>query len=593
MSNSVYKYFKEELPPIWQERLSLLDVAFQPIVNYYNGELYGVEALLRNHLDIGFNSIFAVFDTAYRDGVLYAFDLALREKVLKKFMQIKGYEKIKLFYNLDNRLLQSENFSKGNTKKILKRFGLSKEMLCFEISERHEISFRSEIERLLFHYKDSGYKIAIDDFGVGYSGYKLLFDIAPDIIKIDRFFMTSIQHDGKRKLMVRSITRLAIELGIKVLAEGVETEEEFFTCKEIGCSMAQGYFIQRPTIYPNEIQTKYKHVKKLFEKDRRNTQQNQLCKYLQPIKPLYIKTKMVEVIEYFKTHQESAYIPIVDEKNEPLGVLSEAKIKEYLYSPYGISILLNNASEKSKLSTFVDKCPVVSVHCDISSIVDIFSSNSDAPGIILTDNSKYYGFLNAGEIIKVVHEESLLLARDQNPLTKLPGNRLIEQFILETNRTKSAALFCYFDLDNFKAYNDTYGFRSGDRVIRLFADIMEKELPKEVFKGHIGGDDFFIGMKIREQKSEDVICMIKQIITRFENDVIAFYEKKDIKNGFITAKDRDGNKKKFPLLSVSASVIFVNTYKTSKYQEAIDTIFSFEKKVAKNSPEHIAVCSLL
>ena len=584
---------EEQLSFIWQDRLKHLDIAFQPIVNFYNGELYGVEALLRNYLDIGFNSIFSVFDAAFRDGVLYAFDLALRKKVLKKFTQIHGYEKIKLFYNLDNRVLQSDNYSKGNTKKILKQFGLPKEMFCFEISERHEISSRSELERLLIHYKESNYKIAIDDFGMGYSGYKLLFDVVPDIIKIDRFFITSIQHDYKRKLMVRSITHLAIELGIEVLAEGIETQEEFLACKEIGCSMAQGYFVQHPTIDPKDIKIKYKHIKNIFENDRRDTNFDSLNKHIQHIKPLHVKTKMAEVIEYFKKNQENPYIPIINDRDEPIGILSEAKIKEYLYSPYGMSLLLNKDSEKSKLSNFVDKCPVVNIQSGISMIVNIFSHNSDAPGIILTDNSKYFGFLLAGEIVKVIHEESLLLARDQNPLTKLPGNRLIEEFIYDINKKSVPALLCYFDLNNFKAYNDKYGFRNGDRVIQLFANILEKELPKEYFKGHIGGDDFFIGLKIYNQKSEDIISIIKKIIKRFENDVIAFYDKKDIKNGFITAKDRDGNKKKFSLLSVSASVIFVNISKNSKHQQAIDTIFAIEKKVAKNCVEHIAMCSLL
>ncbi|MBE0514800.1 EAL domain-containing protein [Sulfurimonas sp.] len=251
---------KLELPKKWIRNLKTLDVAFQPIVNIHTGKIFAVEALLRNYNEVGFSSIFELFDTVYKDNLLYSFDLKLRKKALKKLITIDGQEEIKLFYNLDNRLLDMPNFKHGNTGKLLKHYGIGKNRICFEISERHEISNVSRMQEVLAHYKSEDFCIAIDDFGVGYSGYKLLYDSKPDIIKIDRFFLSDIQKDAKKKLMARSITHLAVQLGIKVIAEGIETKEELLTCRNIGCHFAQGYFIQRPTLLASEIAQEYPHI---------------------------------------------------------------------------------------------------------------------------------------------------------------------------------------------------------------------------------------------------------------------------------------------------------------------------------------------
>ncbi len=248
---------KNKLPKQWYEYLETLDIAFQPILNIHTGKTYAVEALLRNYQEIGFKSIFSLFDQAYKENILYSFDIELRKKALKKFTQIDDFKNIKLFYNLDNRLFEMPNFTQGNTIKILKEYGIKKGNLCFEISERHEISNSCNMEKILEHYKSSNFCIAIDDFGVGHSGYKLLYDSVPNIIKIDRFFITDIQKDIKKKLMVRNITHLAIQLGIKVVAEGVETQDELLTCKDIGCHLVQGYLIQKPTTDTDKILKKY------------------------------------------------------------------------------------------------------------------------------------------------------------------------------------------------------------------------------------------------------------------------------------------------------------------------------------------------
>lgn len=576
----------------WQNALNILDVAFQPILNIHTGKIFAVEALLHNFKEAGFDSIFAVFDTAYEENALYTFDLALREKTLKKFTQIPEHKSIKLFYNLDNRLFEMPDFSSGNTKSILKKLDIKKENIYFEISERYQIDSNSSLEKILKHYQSENFCIAIDDFGTGYSGYKLLYDTTPDIIKIDRFFLQDIHKDIKKQLMLRSITNLAILMGIQVIAEGIETKAELLMCKDIGCHLVQGYLVQRPTLKTEEIQEEYQNIIEILNSSKRNRDSATIIEnQLEKLEPIHKSTAMNRVLAYFKEHRGSDIAPVINSKNEPLGIVYEKDIKEFLYSPFGISILQNKDTKKSKLKNFIVKAPQINVHSDLAHIIELYTNNPQSAGIIVTNNSLYLGFLSARAILNITNEENLITARDQNPLTKLPGNRIIEKHIRDISLKGGAHMLCYFDLDNFKAYNDVYGFRNGDRIIQLFADILKSTLPAHFFKAHIGGDDFFVAKEI---ESEDMLCLsyIKEVISDFCVNAREFYSQEDQKRAYIITKDRDNELKKFPMLSVSASVLVTkegNFYSTSTLNE----ILSLQKKVAKSEPLHMAISSLL
>lgn len=578
----------------WLEYLDILDVAFQPILNIHTGKIYAVEALLRNYEDIGFKSIFSLFDAVYNENILYTFDLALREKAFRKYATIENSENIKLFYNLDNRLLSMPNFSNGNTAKLLKKLNIQKENICFEISERHEISPEFDLSKVIEHYRNENICIAIDDFGVGYSGFKLLYDSAPDIIKIDRFFLQNIENSLKKKLMVRSITHLAIQLGIKVVAEGVETKAELLTCRDIGCHLVQGYLIQRPTKETKEIQSTYLHITEMIRNDRREQLKTSLLSsYVDKIESINIKTKMDDVINYFKANRNTPVVPIISQNGEPLGILHESQIKDFLYSPYGMSLLLNEEN-KYKLKHLMSVCGNADINSSLSTIIELFSNNPESAGIVITRNSKYYGFLSAKAIINIMNAENLLQARDQNPLTKLPGNTMIEKYIAKAADCSSSYLLCYFDLDNFKAFNDVYGFRNGDRVIQLFADILRKELHKDVFKAHIGGDDFFVAFKNKEDAEMEVyLHEVKRLLKKFSSSAKEFYSQEDKENGYIVTKDRNEQVRQFPLLSASASLLCIPKNLNNLSDNLINSVLSKQKKVAKEEVDKIAISCLI
>ncbi len=141
-----------------------------------------------------------------------------------------------------------------------------------------------------------------------------------------------------------------------------------------------------------------------------------------------------------------------------------------------------------------------------------------------------------------------------NPLTGLPGNLAIEEECRRRLAKKSDQAYAYTDLDNFKAYNDVYGVKQGDKVIRLFADILTQSVKQygnsNDFIGHVGGDDFIlITTAVKAQ------ALFESVAQRFDERIKAYYSEADLKAGCITAKDRQGNIKTYSF--VSASIVFI------------------------------------
>lgn len=226
------------------------DFAFQPIADFQTGKIYAYEALIRGQDKMGFRSIQGLFDHAFDQGFLHSLDMTLRAMAMSKFSRMSRKKHTRLFFNLDNRILKSNDYEPGNTTKLLPQFGLSPSVITFEISEKHNITGNSWINRTLENYREQGFSLAIDDFGTGYSGMQLLYLCQPSFLKIDRFFISGIENDDRKRLFVSKLVELAQVLGITVVAEGVETKGEFRSCREIGCDLAQGYYIGRPALVP-------------------------------------------------------------------------------------------------------------------------------------------------------------------------------------------------------------------------------------------------------------------------------------------------------------------------------------------------------
>lgn len=151
-----------------------------------------------------------------------------------------------------------------------------------------------------------------------------------------------------------------------------------------------------------------------------------------------------------------------------------------------------------------------------------------------------------------------------SPLTGLPGNVQIQTEMKKRLLNKEKYAILYFDLDNFKAYNDVYGFANGDEIIKFTSRIISQNVHKiqnsDNFVGHIGGDDF---VAIVSPTDYDSIC--QQIILEFDAGAVDFYNEMDVERGFVEVANRRGIIEQFPLTTISIAVVEVdpNKYKTT------------------------------
>jgi diguanylate cyclase (GGDEF)-like protein len=169
---------------------------------------------------------------------------------------------------------------------------------------------------------------------------------------------------------------------------------------------------------------------------------------------------------------------------------------------------------------------------------------------------------------------------EANPLTRLPGNVAIEKEVMHRIKTSMPFAVLYIDLNEFKAYNDTYGFVKGDDVIRETARIVVLEAEKaDGFIGHIGGDDFVV--IVPPEQAED-LC--KKIIAAFDQKSPEFYTPEDRTRGFVTTKDRKGKVTEFPLISMAIGVVTTQVRKITSLGE-VSKIGAEMKHFAKDQKE--------
>jgi diguanylate cyclase (GGDEF)-like protein len=170
----------------------------------------------------------------------------------------------------------------------------------------------------------------------------------------------------------------------------------------------------------------------------------------------------------------------------------------------------------------------------------------------------------------------------RNPLTDLAGNVLLTEELKYRLKTPNDFALLYVDIDNFKAFNDTYGFARGDRVIKLVAEVLVEAVQRHGngtdFIGHIGGDDFAV---LTAPDIVDALC--KSVIALFDQRVRALYDPEDLARGHLQGTDRQGVPRHFPIISLSIGVV-TNRQRSFTDHEEISRVAAEMKQFAKQQP---------
>lgn len=534
----------------------VIETAFQPIVEAVTGAVFGYESLMRGFDRLGFRSPLDLIDRAHEAGQLLALEHMVNSRAIAAFAALPDFRSRTLFINLDSRLVPEGADLVERLAGHLARAGIPASSICFEISERFDNDTQPDFALLVRKLRLAGFKLAIDDFGVGHNGLKLLCDHPVDYLKIDRHFISGMENDARKRHLVRNTVNAAHVLGIRVIAEGVESEAEFIACRDAGCDLVQGWFVSRPVTDFSALGPVYAQVARAGGRRRSSRTLDSILirREIEQVAVLRENESLESVFEFFRRDPKRTFFPVLNANDEPRGILHEYHVKELSYHPFGRDLLKNKLYQKS-LSHFVTMAPIADLDTPAEQLLDVFTGMGGNECVILTENLRYAGILSASSLLKIINEKRLKTAEDQNPLTGLPGNRSIRDYLQDKALDgDQIRCLCYFDFDNFKPFNDHYGFHKGDLALSLFASLMRRDfVGEDVFIGHVGGDDFFAGISGRSV--EAVRGVLEHLLADFAREVRLLYSPEDQLAGEIRGRDRAGQEATFPLMRCSAAVL--------------------------------------
>jgi EAL domain-containing protein (putative c-di-GMP-specific phosphodiesterase class I) len=212
--------------------------AFQPIIDVRSRRIYAYEALIRGvHNEPAFQ-IFA----RVQPGELHALDRASRTSARQLAARL-GLD-CRLALNVLPRGLDQAELSTHWTNPTPSDVPLDR--IILEVTEGEVIDDHASFARLVNQYRILGAQVAIDDFGAGYSGLNLLAEFQPELIKLDMNLLRGVESSGPRQSIIRAIVNVCLDLGIDVIAEGVETKDEYLWFCDEGVHLFQGYLFARP-----------------------------------------------------------------------------------------------------------------------------------------------------------------------------------------------------------------------------------------------------------------------------------------------------------------------------------------------------------
>ena len=292
---------------------------------------------------------------------------------------------------------------------------------------------------------------------------------------------------------------------------------------------------------------------------------------------------VAQVKKAFERDETVTAMPVVRD-GRPIGLIMRHSLDRMLSTQYGLALYQNK-----RVTRIMDPSPlIVEGFAAVETVAQAAMSRDPFKiydPILVTREGQLIGMASVHKILDTLACVQVEMAKGANPLTGLPGNVAIEREVERRCSQQEFSCFIYADLDNFKVYNDIYGFKEGDDVLllagRVLSWAMRRHGGTDGFTGHVGGDDFVLAV---DPDTAERVC--QAIVRCFKRLIKQYYTEADRERGFIVGKDRQGVEREFGFVSISLAIVdaYANDTIHTVAQRAADL-----KKYAKSKAGNVWV----
>ncbi|WP_186179885.1 EAL domain-containing protein [Burkholderia gladioli] len=561
-----------------------LSAQFQPIVAIAGGAIIGYEGLVRGPAGSAVEMPGPLFAQAAREGCSLDLELAAAATCVKAFAA-SGADG-QLFVNFSaHAIVQLAR----QRERVLAALPASR--IVVELTEQHPASDLPGLPAALAELRGSGIAFALDDYGTANASMSAWVRLRPDIVKIDRFFIDRIASDPRKFEAVKAMQHFALATGGRLIAEGIECAADLIVVRDLGIDCGQGFFLGRPATVPAPRTAAPAHdalraphiavfpgVTRTATITRPNATVTDKMRVPAPALPSHATNN--QVLELFQRRPDLHAVAVV-EGERPIALINRRSFMDRYALPYHREVF----GKRACLQLANDTPLIVDNATTVEQLTALLANHDQrylTEGFIITDHGRYAGLGTGESLVRAVTEVRVEAARYANPLTFLPGNIPISSHIARLVGNDAAFHACYVDLNQFKPFNDQYGYWQGDEVLKFAAAVLADVCdPMRDFLGHVGGDDFLVLFQ-----SDDWRSRAQRAIDRFDEGAQRFYAHADRLAGGIRGEDRRGNPAFFGFVTMAIGCVRVPG--TRRYRsDEIASVAALAKRRAKQQPGHL------
>jgi diguanylate cyclase (GGDEF)-like protein len=504
-----------------------LSVAFQPIVDLARGRPLGYEVLGRcgpveGPLADAAKSPAVLLEVAEKHGRLLALDRRWRELAIRTIAE-RGDADWLFFLNVDPRVVEDPAYTPGYTLSLVRRHGLAPARFVLELTEAPSRDPK-EVERVLAHYSRQGFKVALDDLGAGQQSLVTLLRVAPDIVKLDRDLVRSVDTDSARTHLLRALSEFARRTGILLVAEGIETPGELQAVCDAGVPLGQGFLLGRPAPAPEPLSTSVRallgstHRRAGHESGRTRTDRDpsfalaSLVDGLRAAPALDAMLPLVTDCAAALLGAERVSLRLLDEARARL--LVAARTGPSLHggggadfavgegfagwvAEHGVALRVGRADDdprfvtkpgmRSAIGSFLG-VPLL----DAGGVIGVLATTSPEPDAFSLADERWMRVV-AGTAAPYLDVARLSRLAITDPLTSALNRRALEGLLPHAEAERVAPLCAVaVDLDRFKSINDRFGHGTGDLALRAVVRLMTSVLRQSDRIVRLGGEEFLL-----------------------------------------------------------------------------------------------------